>query len=197
MKILDIMLDLETFGVGNNPVIIQLSAVPFNLETGEIYDEGFDYLVEPMSCVQSGLKVTGTTVEWWLKQNMSVIDKVFIQSIKDGAPLKDTLINFGKYINHQKTLTGCEEIRLWGNGLLADNKWLESSYEACNLAVPWKYHEHSDVRTLVDLGVRILGTDLKKQTVFEGEKHNAIDDCKHQIKYCCAIYRAVYSLGDK
>lgn len=191
MKILDIMLDLETFGVGNNPVIIQLSAVPFDIEAGLIVDEHltFNMLIEPMSCVSKGLTVNGSTVEWWLKQNMTVIDKVFVESVKNGNGLSDTLNAFSKFLKEAKEKCGVQEIRLWGNGLLADNKWLESAYEACKIPNPWKYHEHSDVRTLVDIGLRVFNIDPKKEIPFTGEKHNAIDDCKHQIKYCSEIYK--------
>lgn len=60
---------------------------------------------------------------------------------------------------------------------------------ACGVEVPWKYFEPVDVRTLVDLGKRLFDFDPKKTIKFEGDKHNAIDDCKFQIKYCSAIYK--------
>lgn len=188
MKTLDIMLDLETFGVESNAVIIQLSAVPFNIETGEVFDIHFNQLINPVSCVEKGLSVSGSTVEWWLKQNSSVVNKVFVESIKSSNNLEFVLRDFAGYIGQLKRELKVSDVRIWGNGILADNRWLSSAYKAANVDLPWKYFEDSDVRTLVDIGKRLFNFDPKKDMPFEGEKHNAIDDCKHQIKYCCAIY---------
>lgn len=188
MKILDIMLDLETLGLGNTPVISQISAVAFDITTGTTF-EAFNHKVKPQSCVQLGMKIDGGTVEWWLKQEQSVLEKVIVGSITSGTNLKEVLIQFNEYVEQIKKSHSAEEVRIWGNGTLADNKWLESAYTLAKLPLPYKYWENSDVRTLVDLGWRLTGVDFKKNTEFVGEKHNAIDDCKHQIKYCSEIYK--------
>jgi exodeoxyribonuclease VIII len=188
MKVLDIMVDLETLGLGNTPVISQISAVNFDIESGDVFEE-FNNVVKPQTCVQLGMKIDGGTVEWWLKQDYPVLEKVIVNSITDGRPIKEALILLRDFIEESKKTHGVKDVRIWGNGTLADNKWLESAYEMAGIPIPWKYWENSDVRTLVDLGWRLSGKDFKKDTSFVGEKHNAIDDCKHQIKYCSAIYK--------
>lgn len=185
--IIDVMLDLETLGLGNTPVISQVSAVAFDIESGEVFDE-YNEKVSPQSCVKLGLKVDGSTVEWWLQQDQAVLEKVIVKSITGGKDIKEVLITFSNFLKELKTKHKAKEVRIWGNGTLADNKWLESVYDLAKESKPFKYWEHSDVRTLVDLGWRLTGKDYKKDTAFVGEKHNAIDDCKHQIKYCSAIY---------
>lgn len=141
-----------------------------------------------MSCVKLGLKINGGTVEWWMSQEKSVVNKVFVKSIQKGLEITKVLADFNDFINKLKKEHGVKEVRLYGNGVLADNKWLYDAYDLAGINPAWKYNEDSDVRTLVDLGKRVLNFDPKKDFPFEGEKHNAIDDVKHQIKYCIAIY---------
>lgn len=186
-QIIDVMLDLETLGLGNSPVISQISAVAFDIETGDCFEE-FNIKVSPQSCVALGLSIDAGTVEWWLKQDQTVLNNVIVKSISEGLDIKKTLEDFSFFLNELKKTHDAKELRLWGNGTLADNKWIESAFDLAKLPKAFKYWEHSDVRTLVDLGVRITGMDAKKATIFIGEKHNAIDDCKHQIKYCSEIY---------
>jgi hypothetical protein len=52
---------------------------------------------------------------------------------------------------------------------------------------PWAFYEDRDVRTIAELGRRLFDYEYRKVT-FEGTVHNALDDCKHQIKYCSEIY---------
>jgi exodeoxyribonuclease VIII len=186
--IIDVMLDLETLGLGNTPVISQLSAVIFDIETGTTFEE-YNEKVSPQSCVKLGLKIDAGTVEWWLKQDQSILENVIVKSITGGKNIKEVLATFSNFLKDIKKTHKAKEIRIWGNGTLADNKWLESAFDLAQVEKPFKYWEHSDVRTLVDLGWRLTGVDHKKDLKFEGEKHNAIDDCKHQIKYCSAIYK--------
>lgn len=186
-QVLDIMLDLETLGVGNSPVISQLSAVAFDMDSGDTFEE-FNQKITPQSGVSLGLKLDVSTMEWWLKQDQKVLENVIVASITKGTAIKDVLVAFSAYLKDAKKVHDAKELRVWGNGTLADNKWLESAFDLAGIEKPFKYWEHSDVRTLVDLGWRITGRDLKKETEFIGEKHNAIDDCKHQIRYCSAIW---------
>lgn len=188
--IMHIMLDLETLGNKTSPVIIQIAAVPFTLNEGTLCGEYFEELIDPTSCVKKGLNVDGDTVTWWLKQDKDVVRKVFSESV-NAKPIDEVLMEFSEWIRNLQ-LQG--EIRVWGNGLMSDNRWLLSAFEKCGIQNPIRHWQHSDVRTLVDLGENILGRDWKSETVFVGEKHNAIDDCKHQIEYVCKIYEELGKL---
>lgn len=175
----DIMVDLETLGNNSSPVIIQLSAVKFNSVTGET-GETFNKLINPMSAVNKGLTINGSTVSWWLQQDEDVIKDVVVESILRGNDIEYVLIEFSKFL-------GQDDFRIWGNGIISDNVWINSAYKACGLESPVKYWQHSDVRTIVDLGRNLLGKDYKKDIEFIGDAHNAIDDCNHQIRYVCKI----------
>lgn len=190
MKIIDVMLDLETLSLGNTPVILQVAAVAFKLETGDCLEE-FNMPITPKSCLEAGLEISAETISWWLKQSSAAISKVILPSLSTENDLKTVLESFSRYINTLKAQYETKHVRVWGNGLLADNKWLESAYAKVGLPLPYNYSSNSDVRTLVDLGMRLGGPNFKSDTPFEGERHDALADCKHQIKYCHAIYRNI------
>jgi exodeoxyribonuclease VIII len=185
-KMKDIMLDLETLGNKENPVIIQLSAIQFDIKTGEI-GKIFNYLINPMSCKTEGLEVSKSTVEWWLSQNTELVKEVLGKSIIEGLNLKEVLNRFSNYLEIIRANEG--SLNVWGNGILSDNLWIQSAYKACNINPSIYYNEHKDVRTLVDLSRNLLIVDVKKEIVFAGNQHNALDNCKHQIKYCSEIYK--------
>ena len=185
---IDVMLDLETLGNKNSPVIIQISAVAFDITKGKLLNEEFDEFVSPMSSVKYGLEVDGGTVAWWLTQQKEAIVKIINKSIEEGDDLAEVQKRFNKWVKMLEEKYNAN-IKFWSNGVLADGKWSESAYLATGVPMPWKYFQHEDVRTLVSIGKRVYGIDPKKTMPFTGIKHNAIDDCKHQIKYCSAIYK--------
>jgi exodeoxyribonuclease VIII len=111
-------------------------------------------------------------------------------------PLAEVSAEFNNWINNVKKDLGAKSVRIWGNGMLADNRWLLSAYKAVGLKPAWKYNEDNDVRTIVDLGRRLLDIDPKTDMEFVGDKHNALDDCIHQIKYVCNIAKAFMPVYD-
>ena len=78
---------------------------------------------------------------------------------------------------------------MWGNGAGFDNVIMRSAYQATNLVEPWLHWNDRDVRTIVDLGRTLLGFDPKKELPFEGVRHSALADAKHQARYVSAIYQ--------
>ena len=189
LKTIDVMLDLETLGLCDNAVITQLSAVAFSIDDGTCL-ETFDRHISIKNSVIKGLKVDGASMEWWFKQKDKIYEDVFIKALNSQVLLEDTLKEFTSWINLLKSTYGIDHranVNVWGNGALADNKWIRQAYKVCNMEAPWGFYEDRDVRTLVELGLRLFKYDYK-QVKFEGTAHNALDDCKHQIKFCSEIY---------
>jgi hypothetical protein len=187
------MLDFETLGLSNQPVITSMTITEFNILTGETlaYDE---MAVDARSCIAAGGKIDGETLEWWLKQDSEVFKQNVLPALEGseiaiGSAIEQLIF----FINRRET----EYFRIWSNGLLADAKWLESYVTATKIKVPWKYWQFNDVRTLVDLGWQILGVDYKKETPFTGQKHNSLHDCQHQALYVSKIWRHFYDRTDK
>lgn len=188
-KTIDVMLDLETIGLCDNAVITQLSAVAFSMEDGVIFED-FNKHIGIRNSVQKGLKIDGSSMEWWFKQPDKNYEDVFVKAMTSEIRLEDVLAEFTAWIKFLKETYGLDyksNVNVWGNGALADNKWIRQAYKVCNMEPPWAFHEDRDVRTLAELGRRLFNYEYRN-AVFEGTVHNALDDCKHQIKYCATIY---------
>ncbi|KAK0105436.1 hypothetical protein ONS96_004823 [Cadophora gregata f. sp. sojae] len=86
-----------------------------------------------------------------------------------------------------------------GNGAVADNIWINSAYAAWGMAdrKPWTYKNDMCVRTLVRTAGDILGRDFSREEPFQGTRHDALDDCRHQIRYMVKARNAMKSLSEK
>lgn len=187
-----IMLDLETLGNRINPVIAQISAVAFTLEGGDIEGSEFDILVDIESCKSVGLETNPSTLQWWSEQSQEAQDLVFNNPPDNPRTyIEDALNEFTHYITGYKTLG--HRVYVWGNGIRADNVWLLSAYKACGKEDPIAYNEDLDYRTLHYIAKKKSGIDVKKITEFDGIPHNAIDDCKYQIKCAMKMWEIIKS----
>lgn len=193
--IVDIMLDLETLGNQHNPVITRIGMVTFSLDEGIAETEYFDYLVKPTSCSDVGLNCrsmsgTDTTMDFWLKQPIHVIQESVLNSFENGDQIKLVLSDISAWINNLRE--SGKDIRIYGNGPTADIIWLRSAYMACGMKIPWNFWEEVCVRTYKDIGRRLLGVDLN--IPFEEVKHNPVDDCIFQIRQILAVRAKIAEL---
>lgn len=170
----DLMVDIETLGTKSNSVILSMAAVNFSIDTGEV-GATFYRTIDINSCLNLGLKVDGDTIKWWLTQN----DAAVCELLENNINLPVALENFWAWYKNNEL----DGVKVWGNGARFDLGLLSDAHAACGRIVPWKHNDERDVRTLVSLKPHI-----KDQTAFNGIKHNPIDDCLHQIKYCHATW---------
>jgi len=168
------MLDLETLGVGNNPVIISIGAVEFDTETMSLGRE-FEVNINPQSCVDAGLEISVSTVMWWMQQSEQARKKF----IEPGLSLKEALYGFDEFVNSIKVRP-----KIWGNGVKADNVWMESAYKAVNLQLPWTYKDDRCYRTIRECFPSIMGEDIPGII-----KHHALSDAKWQANHPLKIIR--------
>lgn len=165
----DVMVDLETFGTDSNSVVVSISAVQCNIDTGETgrqIEVGLDIQEQ----IDKGAIMDGSTVMWWLTQSKTAqneLTRLYNHSVDTAL---DELTTFLKEVK-------CNT--LWGNGASFDNVILRNLYKRHNIFFPVPYWADRCVRTRV----ADLGRDTKAYT-FDGIKHKGIDDCLHQIKYC-------------
>lgn len=179
-----IMLDLESLGTRINPVIAQISAVEFDITTGETFDI-FNEFIDTNSCRRIGLTEDKSTMEFWLSpENEKAFNMVF-RNPKPSIRIEEACHNFTEF-THGKS------VFLWGNGIRCDNVWLLSAYKALNMEDPIRYNQDLDFRTLYWLATQKTGKRYKDM-LFEGIRHNAVDDCKHQIKIACEMYKDLMS----
>ena len=70
----NIMVDLETLSTHTNASIIEIAAVEFNKETGEIGDI-FHQCVDVSDWGENKRHIEGRTLLWWMEQDKSLLSK--------------------------------------------------------------------------------------------------------------------------
>ncbi|HAW3395782.1 TPA: exonuclease, partial [Escherichia coli] len=172
-----LMIDLETMGTNTNAPIVVIGAVFFDPQTGEI-GPVFYIVISLADAMNTGAVPDGGTIEWWLKQSSEARAAILTDQVK----LKDALSRFREFINEYSDE---KFVQVWGNGATFDNAILRTSYERLDIPCPWRYYNDRDVRTIVELG-KTIDFDARTVIPFEGVRHNALDDARHQAKYVTA-----------
>jgi hypothetical protein len=95
--------------------------------------------------------------------------------------------SFSKWLLHLDP--SGEKLRLWGNGASFDNSIIRYAYRQCEQELPIKFWNDRDMRTLVGFYPPQLQYTWRKNTIRLGDHHNALDDSKHQVKYCSDILK--------
>ena len=177
------MIDIETLGNKAGCVVTSIAAVEFDMNTDETGKEFYER-IDIQSCLDLGLFVQGDTIKWWFDQSKEAQQELF----KDTQHLVKVLYDFKMFIDGLKP----SNLKIWGNSNRFDLGILSKAYYlAGHKEIPWKYTLERDVRTLVSFLPK-----FKEDEVFTGVKHNPIDDCKHQIKYCTKIWK-YYQIKEK
>jgi exodeoxyribonuclease VIII len=201
----DVMVDLETMGVGPRAAIIAIGAVAFDLETGELGGEFYRPVDLGSSMEHDGI-IDADTVMWWLKQSddarKALTDIQLDPSNPDGGKilpytLPKVLADFTLYTRSLcpvQWLRGDSgdvptTLKIWGNGAGFDNVVLRSAYEACGISVPWLFYNDRCYRT-----VKAQYPHIKMER--SGTHHNALDDAVSQAKHLIAMLKPANDEGD-
>lgn len=174
----NVMLDLETLGTTPGSVILSIAAVHFTM-SGEVTTKFFQK-IDIQSCLDAGLTVSGSTINWWMSQSYDARQSSFGDDAESLSTVLDNLSKFFKSVGDFKF------VRVWGNSSDFDCAILGSAYEKCKIPVPWKFWNTRCVRTISS-----LYPSIKNSMVFEGEKHNPLDDCIHQIRYLTKVIQII------
>ena len=167
--------DLETMGKNPDAPIISIGAIFFDPQTGDMGPE----FSKTIDLDTAGGVIDRDTIKWWLKQSREAQSAL----LTDEIPLDDALLQLREFIDEN---SGEFFVQVWGNGANFDNVILRRSYERQGIPCPWRYCNDRDVRTIVELG-KAIDFDARTAIPFEGERHNALDDARHQAKYVSAI----------
>ncbi len=164
----DVMIDVETLGLTPDSVILSIAAVEFDRDTG---DTG-RWFYERVDHLQAGRTTCEETYAWWLKQP----DEVFHEATSGTTPLRMALINLYAWFTEGQIA--------WSQGTDFDFPILLDAFKKNHIDIPWEYNAKRDTRTVYD----ICGFD-PKSIEREGNHHNALDDCLHQIRCVHAALR--------
>lgn len=170
-----VMVDIETFGTSSNSVITSISLVEFDINTGKTNRE-VEYHIDINSSLEAGLHIDGGTVLWWLSQPKEAQELLVGGQHVAGFQLIEVLNYVADFLNTTQYI--------WGNSPRLDLGLMADSYKKLNMDIPWDFRKERDVRTLV-----AFAPEIKENMEFVGTPHYGIDDCHHQIKYCCETWK--------
>ena len=172
----DVMIDLETLDVLPSASILTIGAVkfdPFGDDVNEPDCEKFYVKVDLDSCDRIGLTVSQDTLSWWAQQSQEAQDEAF--STDGRIDISDAINQLYKFCWGAK--------RVWSHGAGFDVIILEHVFRKVEKAVPWRFWEVRDTRTLFDLGI-----DPKRPPVL---KHHALEDAWNQAVGVQNIFRTL------
>lgn len=163
------MIDIETLGLRPGAVVWQIGAlvfVPSQYPSMKMLRAEKKWTIEWSSAFEHS-RVEPDTFAWWVDQGFpKEPDKVDMEAALNGL---------STWMGTQLTCSSYDaQAAVWAKGPSFDLVQLEYQYHARNIRCPWKYNQHQDVRTMLNLA----GIDANN--FMYGKQHDALDDCKSQ-----------------
>ena len=171
----DVMIDLETWGSVPGCAIRSIGAIAFDVSAAEFGHVHCN--VTLASCLDVGLHVDAKTEHWWARQS----DEAQLALVR---PHPINLRSALAWLSGWIASYGSPEV--WSHGASFDVPVLACAYRACGIRAPWDYRRVRDTRTLYAL----TGFD-PKSVPFEGTRHSALDDARHQVRCVRAAFSAI------
>lgn len=167
----DVMTDLETTGTDpSHAAIIQIAAVRFDYDTGQIGDAFCASLHVPPTRFWDE-----STRAWWMKQG-ETYDRIVSQAVDPEYVFKA----FRDWCIAGATL---QSQRLWAKPISFEWPFLQSYARQYNVELPFHYRNAVDLNSFTrGLSRQISDEPFGYDLPMEGDAHNALDDVFHQIK---------------
>jgi hypothetical protein len=178
---IDIVIDLETLGQGNNAPILSIGAVAVTGAgtAAAAIDGEFYSRVDLESAIARGAVPDSETIEWWWQQSPEA--RAEIDGSRDRDDIRAALVLFSNWLLQQSAPQPDQdsyhadvERRIWGNSPSFDCVILGNAYRIGGNLVPWQFWEERDIRTLLDL------YPAARLREFEGVRHHALHDARHE-----------------
>lgn len=176
----EVMIDLETLGLGADAVIMSIGAVKFDLAKGVIEDAGFYAGVSIDSNLELGRGINESTIVWWMKQS----DEARGVFHEPKLHLREALEQFTEWLGHAKH-------SMWGNGPAFDLGKVASAYKQCGWEEPWEFYNERCVRTYRSLpGAKAIP---KVEPLIA---HHGLHDAYAQAQHIINIHQALFCGGN-
>lgn len=173
---MDCTIDTETLGTYFDSVILSVGAVKFDPKgEQEPHSPFYLKLDTDFQIEQLGRTVNESTMEWWAKQDHSLIDETF--SDDDRVYPIEFIKEFNRYV------VGCDNY--WAQGAVFDFAILEHLYKNMGIPFPINYWACRDSRTLF----KLMPSDPRHK--MNDNAHNALSDAYYQsiaIQKCYAHF---------
>lgn len=155
-----LMIDLEGLATGPDTTILTIAAQAFDPFGDGYYDQHYYARVTLES--QENRAIDDGTIAWWATQPDHAREEAFGE--QDRIPLDQALDELGRLIWHSKMI--------WAQGPTYDCNILEHAYKSYGKALPWKYYQVRDSRTVFSLW---------PEQPIPPTSHHALEDCRRQI----------------
>jgi DNA polymerase III epsilon subunit-like protein len=172
-----ICIDLETLDTLPSATILTIGAVKFDPYGHEAVDhqmEPFYVKIDLASCEPYNLTISDETIAWWAKQGPEAHKEAFEGT--DRIPIEDAMHQLFSFARGCKTF--------WSHGAGFDIVICENIFRKVGRAIPWKYHEIRDTRTIYDLGIDNDFPDIEV-------KHHALQDAHAEAVAVQNVYRKI------
>ena len=158
------VIDLETLGKKAPAPIVAIGCVRIDglTITGERY-----WQIDLASAMAHGGVPDASTITWWLQQGDEARRE--INGTTPGVELPLALEQMREFM-----LDNPGERQIWGNGATFDNVILRRAFDDCAIEAPWHFWHDRDLRTILGLYPEA------KAREFEGVKHHALHDARHE-----------------
>ena len=189
------MVDIEVAGSTDRGLLMQLSAVAFELGGGvcephELLqgdDRWFDAVIEPYT----GGEVGRSNMKFWTAPEQAEA-KAHIDA-QPKIAIKAALASFSKFVDLWLGKRG----KMWALPPQFDLRIIRGSYDMFKQKVPWHYSQEHDLRTLLWLATKLPQANFRAPDM-EGKgliKHYALHDAARQATLAQAAYRALTLTG--
>ena len=176
-KKLAVMVDIETLGLGDDAVIIEIAAVMFWRTPGGSCEMGAEFFVPiDLKGGQEDRVIDHGTLCWWT--GVAARAEYFLEHVarEDNVPLERALQDFFNWLEDEvveKRDERMDLLEVWAKGDF-DLRILKHAVKARGMTVPWMYHQARELRTVLKwAGVNGNSAD----TV-----HRALDDARRQVE---------------
>jgi len=160
-----IVIDLETLGIGPRAVIATIGVVVVEQlqVTRELY-----LRAELEGWQQRERQCDASTSAFWLRQSEAARHELTTKEAR--LPLDVALGHIIELVDpyHRPCV--------WANSPSFDCAILHNAFDQCAFDTPWEYWQERDIRTLTALFPAV------KEIPFEGIKHHALHDARHEAK---------------
>ena len=161
------MIDIETLGTGDMPVILSIGIILFNpwedYRNIDIKDLNTLYLKPSIeSSIAIDCEIDDDTLTWWSTQDEEIINEAFSEEGRED--IQEVMKKLYKFSRN------CDFY--WAHGAVFDYNILEHVAKKLQRGVPWRYWQVRDTRSLFGL------VDAKLP---EAARHNALYDSYRQV----------------
>ena len=174
----EVMIDFETLGTVADAVILSIGAVKFNIDTGQIDDDGFYASISVDSNLAAGRRIQEDTLIWWMDQNAKA-QNVFKEAKQDLLP---ALQEFHAWFDPDLI----KEYKVWSNGADFDIPMIQHAWRTHGIESPWQFWNSRCFRTY-----KSLPHAKQAISVPNPGKHNALMDALTQAKQLIEIHKVV------